>query len=81
MTLAYEKEGHIVKVGLNRPQEKNALDTGILTELHKAWQEINKDDDARVVILYSCLPDIFCAGMDLTWSEAFAKELKIGVHL
>ena len=65
MALVYEKEGHIVKVGLNRPRWKNALDADILMELHKAWREINKDDDVRVVILYSCLPDIFCAGMDL----------------
>lgn len=65
MPIVYEKEGHIVKVGLNRPHQKNALDADILMELHKAWLEINKDDDARVVILYSCLPDIFCAGMDL----------------
>ena len=65
MTLAYEKEGHIVKVGLNRPQEKNALDPDILMELHQAWLDINKDDDVRVAILYSCLPDIFCSGMDL----------------
>ncbi len=65
MSLVYEKEGHVVKIGLNRPRWKNALDPDILMELHKAWLEINKDDDARVVILYSCLPDIFCAGMDL----------------
>ena len=65
MALVYEKEGHIVKVGLNRPRWKNALDADILMELHKAWQEINKDDDVRVVILYSCLPDIFCTGVDL----------------
>lgn len=65
MTLVYEKEGHIVKVGMNRPKEKNALDPAILMELYRAWQEINKDDDIRVVILHSCLPDIFCSGMDL----------------
>ncbi|MEN6621186.1 MAG: enoyl-CoA hydratase/isomerase family protein, partial [Smithella sp.] len=66
MSLIYEKEGHIVKVGLNRPRQKNALDPDTLIELHKAWLEINKDDSVRVVILYSCLPDIFCSGMDLT---------------
>jgi enoyl-CoA hydratase len=65
MTLAYEKEGHIVKLGLNRPKEKNALDPDTLMELYHAWLNINKDDDVRVVILYSCLPDIFCSGMDL----------------
>jgi len=65
MALNYEKEGHIVKVGLNRPKEKNALDPQILMDLHLAWTEINADNDIRVVILYSCLPEIFCSGMDL----------------
>ena len=65
MALNYEKEGHIVKIGLNRPKEKNALDPQILMDLHRAWNEINADDEIRVVILYSCLPDIFCSGMDL----------------
>jgi enoyl-CoA hydratase len=65
MSLIYEKEGHIAKVGLNRPKERNALDPEILMNLHKTWVDINQDDMIRVVILYSCLPDIFCSGMDL----------------
>ncbi len=65
MGLNYVKEGHIAKVGLNRPNEKNALDPQILMDLHRAWQDINQDGQIRVVILHSCLPDIFCSGMDL----------------
>jgi enoyl-CoA hydratase len=65
MILVYEKEGHIAKIGLNRPKEKNALDPQILMEIHRAWKDVNADDAIRVVILYSCLPDIFCSGMDL----------------
>jgi enoyl-CoA hydratase len=65
MILIYEKEGHVAKVGLNRPQEKNALDPQILMELHGTWKDINADETVRAVILYSCLPDIFCSGMDL----------------
>lgn len=65
MSLKYEKEAHIAKVGLNRPRELNALDPGILLELHRAWEDINADPDIRVAVLYSALPDIFCSGMDL----------------
>lgn len=65
MGLVYEKDGHIAKVGMNRPNEKNALDPQILMDMHLAWQDINADDSIRVAILYSCLPDIFCSGMDL----------------
>lgn len=65
MGLVYEKEGHVAMVGLNRPNEKNALDPKSLMQLHRTWTDINQDDMVRVVILYSCLPDIFCSGMDL----------------
>jgi enoyl-CoA hydratase len=63
--LVYEKKEMIATVGLNRPQEKNALDPDILMELHRVWEDINGDETIRVAVLYSCLPDIFCAGMDL----------------
>jgi enoyl-CoA hydratase len=63
--LVYEKSGHVAKVGLNRPRQLNALDPGILLELHRTWEDINEDPGIRVAVLYSALPNIFCAGMDL----------------
>lgn len=65
MALVYEEEGYIARVGMNRPTERNALDPGILMELHETWTKINENRKIRVVILYSALPDIFCSGMDL----------------
>lgn len=68
MGLQYEKEGHIAKLGINRPAEKNALDPDIIRELYEAWKEVDTDGEIRVAVLYSCLPDIFCAGLDLKTS-------------
>jgi enoyl-CoA hydratase len=65
MGLVYEKEGHIAKVGLDRPKERNALDPETLMDLYRTWLDINQDDAIRVAVIYSCLPDIFCSGMDL----------------
>jgi len=76
MGLNYEKEGHIVKVGMNRPKERNALDPQILMDLHQAWKEINADDAIRVVILHSCLPEIFCSGMDLRTAIPILTKMK-----
>jgi enoyl-CoA hydratase len=63
--LIYEKHDHIAKVGLNRPKQLNALDPGILLDLHNTWKDINEDSSIRVAVLYSALPGIFCSGMDL----------------
>lgn len=77
MALVYEKEKHIAKVGLNRPKERNALDPSLLMSLHRTWKEINDDDDIRVVVIYSCLPDIFCSGMDLKTAIPVLTGLKV----
>jgi len=65
MGIEFSKQGHIALVALNRPEAKNALDAGMLHGLLDAWDAIAADDEIRVAVLYSKLPDIFCAGMDL----------------
>ncbi len=65
MGLEFTKEGHIAKVGLNVPETKNALSTYLLMELCEAWDECQKDDVIRSVVLYSESPDVFCSGMDM----------------
>lgn len=65
MALDFAKENGVALLGLNRPEAKNALDAQILKELLDAWEEVAADESIRAAVLYSALPDIFCAGMDL----------------
>jgi len=65
MGLDFAKDNQVALVGLNRPEAKNALDAAMLKELQTAWEEIAEDESIRCAVLYSALPDIFCAGMDL----------------
>lgn len=65
MGVTLEKKGHIAYVALNNPETKNALGPDTLFELSNAWDECGRDNEIRVVILYSALPDIFCSGMNL----------------
>ncbi|MDP8223303.1 MAG: enoyl-CoA hydratase-related protein [Candidatus Lernaella stagnicola] len=65
MALTFVKENRIARLGLNRPEAKNALDTTLLRELEAAWKEIAADPEIRVAVIHSELPDIFCSGMDL----------------
>jgi len=62
--LAGEHEG-IVIFGLNRPAAKNAINSDVLDSFFAAMDSVRYDKSARVVILRSLVPGIFCAGADL----------------
>ncbi|KAJ8916107.1 hypothetical protein NQ315_004474 [Exocentrus adspersus] len=55
----------IVTIGLNRPQQKNAISTHLLQQLTKALDKVYCDNAARVLIFHSLAPGAFCAGADL----------------
>ena len=65
MPIDFSVENGIALVGMNRPEAKNALDAGMLKGLQAAWDQVAENDEIRVAVLYSALPEIFCAGMDL----------------
>ena len=61
-TIIYEKdEKGIVKITINRPEVRNALNRVVRTELKKAVQDINQDKGVRVVIITGAGAS-FCAG-------------------
>lgn len=59
-----EREGHVLVVTLNRPEAKNALSSGMLAGMYRAWRMLDEDPELRVAILTG-RGDVFCAGADL----------------
>ena len=59
-----EKKDHIAKITLNRPEALNAIDPTTYMELHAAAEDIEADDEIRVVIITG-KGRAFCAGADL----------------
>jgi enoyl-CoA hydratase/carnithine racemase len=59
-----KQKGGIAKITLNRPEEMNSLDMGILHEMETALYECEKDDNIRVVIITG-KGRAFSAGADL----------------
>ncbi|KAI8319154.1 enoylCoA hydratase/isomerase family putative [Martensiomyces pterosporus] len=55
----------IVTLTLNRPKAKNALSRSLVSSFRSALEDIRFDREARVVILRSAVPGVFCAGADL----------------
>lgn len=55
----------IVKLGMNRPETKNALGKQSLAFLENALESIKYDKEARVLVIHSLVKNAFCAGADL----------------
>ncbi|XP_066284832.1 methylglutaconyl-CoA hydratase, mitochondrial-like isoform X3 [Branchiostoma lanceolatum] len=55
----------VVVFGLNRPGSKNAFSRNLAGLLNEALQAVKFDQNARVLIIRSLVPGIFCAGADL----------------
>ena len=64
-TLLYEKAGHVVTLTYNRPDQHNAVNRTMNTELHDAWGRFRDDDDAFVLVITGAGETTFCAGWDL----------------
>ncbi|MGZ3408475.1 MAG: crotonase/enoyl-CoA hydratase family protein [Polyangia bacterium] len=71
--ITVERRDHVLLVGLNRPQKRNAFDVGMFTAIGRAWAELDRDDALRVGVLFAH-GDHFTGGLDLAeWAPVFAS--------
>ncbi|MCX8123507.1 MAG: crotonase/enoyl-CoA hydratase family protein [Spirochaetes bacterium] len=71
--ITVEKKGHLLLIGLNRPEKRNAFDVDMYWDLAKAYGTLDADDDLRCGVLFAH-GDHFTAGLDLVqWVEPFSK--------
>ena len=61
--LEVKRDGAILRVRLNRPERRNALDTRALEEIAGCFEGLQRDFETRVVVL-SGNGESFCAGAD-----------------
>jgi enoyl-CoA hydratase len=73
-----EEHPHVAVVTLDRPEQANALDPGMLCELAAAWGRIAGDDDIRCAVLTGTGEKVFCAGMDMKKTIPAAQKLARG---
>lgn len=64
----YEVRDGAAWITLNRPENRNALSAGLVTEVYDHLLAANEDDKARCVVLTGNGPS-FCAGADLKGSR------------
>lgn len=64
-TLIYEKKENIGILTINRPQKMNALTNELMSELKQLLEEIEKDQELRVLIVTGSGDKAFVAGADI----------------
>ena len=62
--ITVERDGHVLLIGLNRPEKRNAADLQLLEELAIAYGELENDPSLRVGFVYAH-GDHFTGGLDL----------------
>ena len=77
--LITEKNGNILKVTINRPDALNALNSEVIRELQKVFDENKEDDCIRCVLLTGAGAKAFVAGADI--SELAGLDQREGADL
>jgi 2-(1,2-epoxy-1,2-dihydrophenyl)acetyl-CoA isomerase len=62
--LDIRRDGAILRVALDRPEKRNALDDGMVAGLIALFEQANQDEMVRSVLITSTSDD-FCAGFDI----------------
>jgi enoyl-CoA hydratase len=70
-----ESDGPVATITLNRPEQLNAMSTGLLDDLYGALRELNPGDDVRVIRLRGA-GRAFCPGYDLSPTAGYAGRHK-----
>lgn len=63
--ITVERDKHVLLIGLNRPDKRNAADIRMLEELSLAYGELDRDPELRCGLVFGH-GDHFSAGLDLT---------------
>jgi len=73
MRLTLEAREHVLMVGLNRPEKRNAFDLAMYQELAAAYGQCERDPALRCLLLYAH-GEHFTGGLDLTQWLPFFRD-------
>ena len=76
--VSVERDGHVLVIGLDRPEKRNAADLRMLRELSLAYGLLDRDPDLRAGLLIGH-GEHFTAGLDLgdvapAWMNARSSQ-------
>jgi enoyl-CoA hydratase/carnithine racemase len=68
-----ERRGHVLLIGLNRPEKRNAFNLALIDQLAAAYYELENDDAIRCGVLFGH-GDHFTGGLDLAEVGPLVRE-------
>jgi enoyl-CoA hydratase/carnithine racemase len=68
-----DRDGHVLMIGVNRPDKRNAFDLAVIDQLGAAYERLADDRDLRVGVLFGH-GEHFSAGLDLAEVAPVATE-------
>lgn len=69
-----EKKAKVTKITINRPEVLNALNRATRSEILRAFLELERDEDTKVIVITGAGDRAFSAGQDLNESVDFDEE-------
>lgn len=72
--LLIEKDSNLATIFINRPKKLNALNKETIAELHQAFEELDIDENIRVIILTGSGEKAFVAGADISEFSDFSID-------
>lgn len=75
-TITVERHGPIGVITLNRPKVLNALSSQLFAEFYAAFEELDADEDASVIVVTGAGDRAFSAGADIKEMARLAAEGK-----
>lgn len=76
--LLIEVEGTLARLTINRPDRRNALSSGVVGDLTRAFDELSARDELRAIVLTGVGDKAFCAGGDL--GDQVGEGGMLGMH-
>lgn len=63
-TVSLERDGHVLLIGLNRPEKRNSFNRAMIADLARAYAVLESGDDVRAGVLFAH-GEHFTGGLDL----------------
>jgi len=71
--IRFSRQGRVLTIALNRPEQRNAVNGRLHTELSRVFTDAQRDRESDVIVLTGS-GSAFCAGGDIEWMQSHVEQ-------